>query len=131
MLKLVRILDTRQDVTLGKFVLEDTVICSTFELPWNNNKPFESCVPLGKYGLRYTFSSKFRKFTYILNGVPERTGIRIHAANKPHELNGCIAPFITAKDENGFFAYNSGVALKHLEQIIRDHFISEISIVHE
>jgi hypothetical protein len=68
----------------------------TVERPWKDNKPGESCIPLGIYKLRHG--------TYTANGtrppypdlefvdVPGRKNIEIHCANYARELKGCIAP---------------------------------------
>ncbi len=63
----------------------------TLELPWVDNHPFESCIPAGSYECLFTHSPHFEKKTYLLTGVKDRTAIRIHSANFPAELKGCIA----------------------------------------
>ncbi len=65
--------------------------CKTLELPYKNNQRNISCIPTGTYQVKYTFSWKFMKYTYEIQNVPNRAGIRIHSANFVNELLGCIA----------------------------------------
>lgn len=51
------------------------------ELPWRDNKPYRSCIPVGKYEAAFTWSPKFQRHTYELLDVPGRSAIRIHPAN--------------------------------------------------
>lgn len=53
----------------------------TLELPWRDNAPMKSCIPAGRYMVRWTLSPRLRKHTYEITGVPSRAGIRIHAGN--------------------------------------------------
>lgn len=64
------------------------------ERPWKDNEPFESCIPEGEY------IAKKRDERYALAKYPDawevqdvdgRTSILFHAANRPHEVHGCIA----------------------------------------
>lgn len=65
--------------------------CQTLELPWLNNAPNISCIPVGVYAVKRTFSPKFLKYTYEVQGVPKRSGIRIHSANYYTDIQGCVA----------------------------------------
>lgn len=65
--------------------------CKTLELPDKNNEPNISCIPKGTYLCKYTFSPRMQKFTYEIQNVPNRSGIRIHVANYFTDLLGCIA----------------------------------------
>lgn len=69
-------------------------LCHTLELPWKNNLSIVSCIPEGAYTCKWTFSPKFRKYTYQVMDVPKRTGIRFHrgnyAAGKKVDIEGCI-----------------------------------------
>lgn len=48
-------------------------------------------IPTGKYGVELTFSPHFGRVMPLLDGVVGRTDIRIHPANVPSQLEGCIA----------------------------------------
>lgn len=71
--------------------------CVTLELPWKDNARRESCIPTGTYQMRWTTSPKFGA-TWQVMDVPNRTAIRIHAANYTRQLLGCIAPGIAHMD---------------------------------
>lgn len=49
------------------------------------------CIPAGRYKVILTPSPHLKYVTPELLNVPGRTKIRIHIANKPSELEGCIA----------------------------------------
>ncbi len=68
------------------------LICSTIELPWNDNKQETSCIPEGIYALELIPSEDYDMVIRLLD-VPGREGIDIHPANDAlKELKGCIAP---------------------------------------
>lgn len=64
--------------------------CKTLERPWLNNQSGISCIPEGEYRVTWTFSPKFMKYTYEVQGVPNRSGIRIHKGNYFYDIQGCI-----------------------------------------
>jgi hypothetical protein len=78
-------IETLGTLTYGNFT------CKTLERPNKGNQPNISCIPVGTYTCKYTFSFKFLKYTYELQNVPNRSGIRIHSANLYSQLLGCIA----------------------------------------
>lgn len=73
--------------------------CFSLELPDRGNKSNISCIPMGSYKCIWSYSPRFKKYTYEILEVPKRTGIRIHSANLAGDkekgfkaqLNGCIA----------------------------------------
>lgn len=78
-------------LTMGS---NSTPLCHTIELPWRDNQPNRSCIPLGTYVLRKRYSNKFRWHIEVTN-VPGRSLILIHPANHAtRELKGCIAPVL-------------------------------------
>lgn len=88
-----RIVLTKKE-TIGSFKAQNGAAkfsCKSLELSWKNNKPNVSSIPKGKYEVKYTWSPRFQKFTYEVQKVPGRSGIRIHVANYFSQLNGCIA----------------------------------------
>jgi len=74
--------------TLGTLVCE-TFKCKTLELPWKDNKSKISCIPKGEYIVKWTFSPLFMKYTYEVQNVPGRTGIRQHPGNYFFNFLGC------------------------------------------
>ena len=63
----------------------------TCERPWLDNQNNISCIPTGSYLCRWTLSPRLKKYTYEVLNVPGRFGIRIHAANFPSQVLGCVA----------------------------------------
>ncbi len=118
------------DTTPGELWLSDqTRICYTLELPWKNNQDDISCVPLGTYGLIINMSEKFETLLPLLLDVPERDGIRLHAANYKHQLKGCIAPVTTLIImSKKIFGSSSGDKLEEVMRLIRAHSITQIRI---
>lgn len=58
----------------------------------------ETAIPKGRYKVIFSTSPKFGKSSYAKDGmiplvcnVPGWSGVRIHAANKATELEGCLA----------------------------------------
>ncbi|WP_226388713.1 DUF5675 family protein [Penaeicola halotolerans] len=78
--------------TNGLLYYNNELICSTIELPWNDNKQETSCIPEGIYALELIPSEDYDMVIRLLD-VPGREGIDIHPANDAlKELKGCIAP---------------------------------------
>lgn len=63
--------------------------CKALELQWNDNKPFESCIPTGTYRVKYRESDTYGKHWHILE-VPDRDLILIHAGNYHRDTEGCV-----------------------------------------
>lgn len=90
------------DRTLGTLeVMEgDKVLyrCLSLELPWNDNKRRTSCIPKGAYPIVWEYSNSFKRELYELKDVPNRDEVKIHGANYPKQLLGCIAPCLQHAD---------------------------------
>ena len=52
--------------------------------------PGETCIPPGRYNLRWTYSPHFKRNLPEVLDVPGFTGIRIHGGNDPEDTDGCI-----------------------------------------
>lgn len=94
-----RRLETSDHGTFGRLYVDDQEAFYTMELPWRANMSNKSDIPDGIYHVNMVYSDHFKKKVYLLDRVPNRWGICIHAANyagdllkgyKSH-LNGCIA----------------------------------------
>lgn len=79
------------DATAGTMWVDGVYFGFTLELPWKDNKQAVSCIPEGEYPVEITLSYRFKKALPFVRDVPNRSGIRIHNANRPSELRGCIA----------------------------------------
>jgi len=72
--------------------------CYTIERPWKDNKPYVSCIPPAPGDIEYYIAEVLKdspSFNYPhlwIKDVPGRTWIKVHVANRPSELHGCIAP---------------------------------------
>lgn len=76
----------------GSLFLDGKFICYTIELPWKENRRYESCITQGEYDVTVRFSKKFGWHLHIKN-VYQRKWILMHPANDAKtELRGCIAP---------------------------------------
>ena len=68
---------------------EEVFSCKTLELPWRNNAVGESCVPPGTYNV-VPYASPSKGSVYLLQDVPNRSYIEIHAGNYYTQIAGCI-----------------------------------------
>ena len=78
--------------TIGELFIDDKQTFYTLELPWNNgaNQHNKNCILKGTYNLVITHSPHLGYDTPLLIGVSDRADIRIHIANYPHDILGCI-----------------------------------------
>ncbi len=83
-------LESGKQGTFG-IIIFDRFGCFSLELADRNNKPNVSCIPVGTYLCKWTYSPRFKREMYEVVGVPNRAGIRIHSANLAKQLNGCIS----------------------------------------
>jgi hypothetical protein len=91
-------LTTSDQGTFGRISLGGKIFF-TGELPWRDNENNKSCIPVGIYQVRWTMSAHFKREMYLVEGVDDRLGIRIHSANFMGDkslrlrcqLSGCIA----------------------------------------
>lgn len=93
--------------------------CNTLELAWKNNQRNISSIPKGEYDVKWTFSPKFMKYTYEVQGVPNRSGIRLHIGNFFNQIQGCILLGNGYRDVNNdkrLDIINSTVTLKAFEE---------------
>ncbi|MDI1256296.1 MAG: DUF5675 family protein [Flavobacterium sp.] len=110
--------------------------CKTLELLWKNNASQVSCIPTGTYTCKFTRSNRLSTeakkdvFTYEVQNVKDRAGIRIHSANYFFQLLGCIALGNTVLDINGDHipdVTNSKATIKAFEQFMGgEDFLLEV-----
>lgn len=97
--------------------------CKTLELPDKNNASNISCIPTGVYECEMTYSNAFKKQLYLIKDVPNRAGVRIHAANYVGQLRGCIALGSMHKDINAdqvLDLVHSGNTMKKFQEIMQE-----------
>lgn len=91
-------LSSGDDGTFGEIYTHSGARYSTGELPWHDDKPDVSCIPLGEYLVEWAFSEK-HGMCYHIRNVLRRSNVEIHAANwfgdvskgLKCQLLGCIA----------------------------------------
>jgi hypothetical protein len=104
------------------------IICSTVERPWEDNRPTISCIPAGIFPLKVLSSSNKFSYPHIwIMDVPDRDGIKMHIANNPNELEGCIAPGKESTDNNNW-VIESTDNLKHLIDYIQQWKIDTLQV---
>lgn len=72
----------------------------TLELPWKDNKPGASCIPVGTYYAIPYFSPRFGREVLLFQDVPGRQMIEMHPGNFAGDetlgyysnVDGCILP---------------------------------------
>jgi len=97
-------------------------LCVTLEDPWNNNKRGISCIPAGVYKCVPHNGTKF-KDVWILEDVPGRSAILIHAGNSIADTSGCI---LVGRSFNAHTIASSRNALDFLRAVLPDRFEIEI-----
>ena len=91
----------------------------TMERAWVDNKRGISCIPCGRYKVIATMSPRFGRRMYLVLGTSPREGIRIHPANLPSQLQGCIAlGTAIARYPTTKKLLNSRVAVNRLERLL-------------
>ena len=71
----------------GVLLIEGELLCYTLERPFLYNIRSESCIPCGIYLCSYATGAKGG---YLLQDVPNRSGIMIHVGNTLSDTSGCI-----------------------------------------
>ena len=65
--------------------------CFTVERPWEDNKPFHSCIPVGIYDLQPSRYHRGGYDSFEIVDVTGRSQIKIHIGNTMDDVVGCIA----------------------------------------
>lgn len=117
--------------TRGELFIGETYFAKTLELPWRENKKNISCIPLGNYLCKRTFSIKLLKYTYEVLNVISRDGIRLHPGNFFFDVEGCIlmgSNFMDLNKDNQLDLVNSRATLQRFEDYMeKQAFILIIS----
>ena len=75
---------------------KEVYFCDTLEPTWRDyahgGRKIKGCsaIPEGRYAVVISYSPKFEQWLPILLGVPNFSGIRIHAGNCSEDTEGCI-----------------------------------------
>lgn len=96
----------KETYTIGRFLVEDQIICNTLEdkvrelHDINHDGDYddseegkiygETAIPCGRYKLTVSYSPKLKRRLPLLHDVPGFTGIRIHKLRSAKGTEGCI-----------------------------------------
>ena len=75
--------------TFGMMLDDGEAFAVTVEDPWDNNKPFCSCILPGFFKC-VRFSSKKHPNTFVIKDTPGRDTCLFHVANTTKDVEGCI-----------------------------------------
>lgn len=83
--------------TFGALLLDGKFYCVTLELPWRGNTQNVSSIPAGKYDCMRVQSPLIERITggkwtetFMVMGVPGRSGILLHSGTFVENTHGCI-----------------------------------------
>ncbi|MEA5458700.1 DUF5675 family protein [Arcicella sp. LKC2W] len=78
------------------FTIEDTDRGLTQDMPLQEIKKRKvfgkTAIPEGRYQVKITFSTRFKRLLPEILNVPAYEGIRMHVGNYPKDTEGCILP---------------------------------------
>lgn len=77
--------------TIGKLYVDGQFECFTLEdVPRSEKIAGETCIPVGVYTVKITYSPRFKRDLPLLLNVPGFEGVRIHTGNSAKDTEGCI-----------------------------------------
>lgn len=104
--------------TFGILLADGVPLCVTLEDPWKDNARNVSCIPEGEYKLKPHNGSKFKN-VWILQDVPDRSAILIHAGNTIKDTSGCI---LVGRSFSANGIRSSKDALNHIRGVLPSNF---------
>lgn len=78
--------------TIGSMYVNGMWECYTLEdvVRKGPKVPGQTAIPEGTYGVRVTFSNRFKRDLPLLDNVPGFEGVRIHSGNSDVDTEGCL-----------------------------------------
>lgn len=116
-----------EKATVGRLLLPDgRLICHTLEDTFRKDGtkvPGKTCIPLGRYEVRVTWSPRFKVDMPLLLNVPNFSGIRIHSGLIPEHTDGCVLTghWDKARGEESLIAGTSKPAYERVFAELRAH----------
>lgn len=93
----------KPEYSIGKLYIDGVYFCDTIEDTDRGLYSYmnlgeiskiklmhETAIPYGKYKMRLSMSSRFRKVLPEIMNVPGFTGVRIHTGNTQNDSSGCL-----------------------------------------
>lgn len=100
------------------------VLCYTIERPWLDNAHDVSCIPEGTYQCDPHTKSNNGQDCWILDNVPDRSGVLIHTGNTDQDSEGCIIIGLLSNDAG---VSESELALQKLKSRLPSTFTLKIT----
>ena len=113
----------RKTYTIGRLSIDGEPFCDTLEPTWRDYAhgaykiKGRSAIPEGRYAVVISWSPKMQQWLPILLGVPNFTGIRIHAGNTASDTEGCI---LVGENRSVGMVLDSAVWLARLKRRITE-----------
>lgn len=80
------------EYTIGKLYIDGAYFCDTLEDTVRTGTKItgKTAIPAGKYKVKKTWSTRFKKTLPEVLNVPNFTGVRIHSGNTAKDTEGCL-----------------------------------------
>lgn len=80
------------EYTIGKLYIDGAYFCDTLEDTVRTGVKIagKTAIPAGKYKVKKTWSTRFKKTLPEILNVPNFTGVRIHSGNTAKDTEGCL-----------------------------------------
>lgn len=114
--------------TYGVLLISGRPRFVTCEDLWKGNQRNISCIPTGRYTCKHYDSPTFG-FTYLVESVPDRSGILFHPGNTSEDTRGCIligSSFNPERSEFGII--QSRVAFGQFLKLLKDEMSFELTV---
>lgn len=113
-------IERSRNCTIGRLEVDGTFFCWSLEdvvRPAGVKVPGATAIPAGTYPVQITWSPRFKVWMPLLVGVPNFSGIRIHAGNHASDTEGCI---LVGYDRDGDSIGRSRLAYQDLYKQISE-----------
>ena len=112
--------------TFGRLIYDSSVVAYTLELPWKDDRPDVSCIPLGTYQV-IPHNSHEHPNVWEITNVPNRSEILLHSGNFLSDTKGCLLAGDSQVIINGKKMVTDSVAtINKLRGILPQYFSLEI-----
>lgn len=107
--------------TIGDLYIDGVFVANTLEdkvrdLSKEKKVYGQTAIPYGTYKVSWTYSPKFKKYTPLIEDVPQFNGVRIHSGNTAKDTLGCI---LVGENKQKGMVLNSRATVNKLYPIIK------------